>query len=56
MPSVVHLGVIAILATTLMAAQATAGDKYFDSAGVNVRYIEQGAGEPVILLHGYTNR
>jgi len=30
-------------------------DKYFDSAGVNIRYVEQGAGEPIILLHGFTS-
>jgi pimeloyl-ACP methyl ester carboxylesterase len=30
-------------------------DKYFDSAGVKFRYVEQGAGEPVILLHGFTS-
>ncbi|UUO09049.1 alpha/beta hydrolase [Blastopirellula sp. J2-11] len=29
-------------------------DKYFDSDGVQLRYIEQGYGEPVILLHGFT--
>lgn len=30
-------------------------EKTFDSAGVPIRYVEQGSGEPVILLHGYTN-
>ena len=30
-------------------------EKIFDSAGVPIRYVEQGSGEPVILLHGYTN-
>jgi pimeloyl-ACP methyl ester carboxylesterase len=30
-------------------------DKYFDSAGLNIHYVEQGAGEPVILLHGFTS-
>jgi pimeloyl-ACP methyl ester carboxylesterase len=38
-------------ATAAMALE----DKYFDSAGVNIRYVEQGAGEPVILLHGFTS-
>jgi hypothetical protein len=27
-------------------------DKYFDSQGVRIRYVEQGNGEPVVLLHG----
>ncbi len=29
-------------------------DQFFDSNGVRIRYIEQGAGEPVVLVHGYT--
>jgi pimeloyl-ACP methyl ester carboxylesterase len=29
-------------------------DRYFDSAGVQIRYVEQGSGEPVILVHGYS--
>jgi pimeloyl-ACP methyl ester carboxylesterase len=29
-------------------------DRYFDSAGVPVRYIECGAGEPVVLVHSYS--
>ena len=28
-------------------------DKFFDSNGVRIRYIEQGAGETVVLIHGY---
>ena len=27
---------------------------YFDSAGVRIRYIDEGAGEPVVLVHGFT--
>src|SRR5687767_4809624 len=26
---------------------------YFDSAGVRIRFIERGAGEPVVLVHSY---
>ncbi len=29
-------------------------DKFFDSDGVKIRYIEQGTGEPVVLVHGFT--
>jgi pimeloyl-ACP methyl ester carboxylesterase len=29
-------------------------DKFFDSNGVKIRYVEQGTGEPVLLIHGYT--
>lgn len=28
--------------------------QYFDSAGVKIHYTDEGAGEPVILVHGYT--
>lgn len=28
-------------------------DQFFDSNGVRIRYIEQGTGEPVVLLHGF---
>ena len=30
-------------------------DRYFDSAGVAIRYVEAGEGEPVVLVHGYTS-
>jgi pimeloyl-ACP methyl ester carboxylesterase len=33
---------------------ATPASCFFDSAGVSIRYIECGAGEPVVLLHSYT--
>lgn len=36
------------------AARAQA-DQFFDSAGVRIHYVEAGQGEPVILLHGYTD-
>jgi pimeloyl-ACP methyl ester carboxylesterase len=29
--------------------------KYFDSAGVQIRYAERGTGEPVVLVHSYTS-
>ena len=28
-----------------------AQDKFFDANGIKIRYVEQGTGEPVILLH-----
>ncbi len=28
-------------------------DQFFNSNGVRIRYIEQGSGEPVVLIHGY---
>jgi pimeloyl-ACP methyl ester carboxylesterase len=44
-------------AATLAAARAAGAapqERVFDSAKVPVRFIEEGAGEPVILMHGYT--
>ena len=32
-----------------------AQDKFFDAGGVRLRYVEQGTGEPVVLVHGFTN-
>src|SRR5262249_47141684 len=31
-------------------------DKFFDSNGVRIRYVEQGTGEPVVLIHGFGGR
>ena len=36
-------------------ARAAEENRSFDSAGVKIRYIEAGQGDPVILLHGYTD-
>jgi len=33
-------------------AAAAAQDRFFDSNGVQIRYIDQGSGEPVVLIHG----
>jgi pimeloyl-ACP methyl ester carboxylesterase len=32
-----------------------AQDKFFNSNGVQIRYAEQGSGEPIVLVHGYTS-
>lgn len=32
---------------------AVAQDKFFDSNGVKIRYVDEGAGEPIVLLHGF---
>jgi pimeloyl-ACP methyl ester carboxylesterase len=36
----------------VLAASGLAQDRFFDSAGVRIRYVEQGAGEPIVLIHG----
>jgi pimeloyl-ACP methyl ester carboxylesterase len=48
-------GLLAAFALVIASTAAMAlEDKYFDSAGVNIRYVEQGAGEPVILYTGFS--
>jgi pimeloyl-ACP methyl ester carboxylesterase len=47
--------VFAVAAVTLAAAQPVAPpDQFFDSNGVRIRFVEQGTGSPVVMLHGYT--
>ncbi|MGE0359330.1 MAG: alpha/beta fold hydrolase [Vicinamibacterales bacterium] len=47
------MGRLATLAAVmLLAAPAGAQDLFFDSAGVRIRYVDRGTGEPVVLLHG----
>ena len=45
-----------LLAVVSCAAAQTAPlpDRFFDSNGVQIRYVERGAGPPVVMLHGYT--
>jgi len=42
-----------LLAISLGCAHAE--DQYFDSKGVKIRYIVEGKGEPVVLVHGITS-
>ena len=48
-----YLTSIFFLLTSSLYGQV-AQDRWFDSNGVQIRYIEQGSGEPVLLIHGYT--
>ena len=41
-----------LLFMALTPALLLAPDQYFDSNGVRIRYVEQGSGEPIILIHG----
>ena len=36
------------------AVAAPAQDRFFDSGGVRIRYVEAGKGAPVVLVHGFT--
>ena len=47
------IAAIGFLAAVPSSAQVPQ-DRSFDSNGVRIRYVEQGAGEPVMLIHGYT--
>jgi len=42
-----------ILLALFTVGSAGAEDLYFDSAGVRLRYIVEGKGEPVVLIHGF---
>jgi pimeloyl-ACP methyl ester carboxylesterase len=44
--------IVVLCTTSLLAAPQ---DRFFDSAGMQIHYLEEGAGEPVILLHGFTS-
>lgn len=47
---------VLLLAPTWASAQtaATPADQFFDSNGVRIRYVEQGSGPAIVLMHGYT--
>lgn len=42
----------AMLAVLMAPSVASGQDRFFDSGGVRIRYIERGTGEPIVLLHG----
>ena len=45
--------VLCVLSSFAMTAVAMAQDKFFDSNGVQIRYVEEGQGDPVLLIHGF---
>ncbi|MGH8724963.1 MAG: alpha/beta fold hydrolase, partial [Burkholderiales bacterium] len=45
---------IAIALFWALAGAAAAQDRFFDSGGVRIRYVDTGAGTPVVLVHGFT--
>ena len=45
--------VLLMAATSSLAVGQSLQDKFFDSNGVRIRYVEQGTGEPVVLIHGF---
>lgn len=44
--------IVAVLWT--LAGGAAAQDRFFDAGGVRIRYVDRGAGAPVVLIHGFT--
>jgi pimeloyl-ACP methyl ester carboxylesterase len=46
---------LALGAFCLITGADAAEEHFFDSAGVRIRYIEEGRGECVVLVHGYTS-
>ncbi len=47
---IVVIWAVALLLTFAAAAE----DRFFDSSGVKIRYVVEGEGEPVLLIHGFT--
>src|SRR5262245_17150337 len=45
---------LAAFLSAIALAQAPLDDKYFDSNGVRIHYVDTGRGTPVILVHGFT--
>lgn len=55
MRSLITFVSVAVLSVSLASAQPAAPpDQFFDSAGVRIRYVEQGSGAPIVLMHGMT--
>ena len=51
-----RIGWVAAAAAIAWVSGASAmEDKYFDSAGVKIRYVDEGRGEPIVMVHGYSN-
>jgi pimeloyl-ACP methyl ester carboxylesterase len=56
MPFFRSLGLVCFIAVTLVQAdppKLPADRHFFDSDGIKIHYLDKGAGEPVILIHGF---
>jgi hypothetical protein len=45
---------VLLVLLSCLACSAAAEERSFDSAGVRIRYLDSGAGAPVVLVHGFT--
>lgn len=52
-PALAALLLAAVCPLSRISPAIAAEDKFFDSDGVKIRYIAEGAGEPVLLIHGF---
>ncbi len=52
---IVRRSLLALGAYCLSPGANAAEERFFNSAGIRIRYIEEGRGEPVVLVHGYTS-
>jgi pimeloyl-ACP methyl ester carboxylesterase len=43
-----------LLVPAVLAAQTAARDTFFTSGNARIHYIDRGAGQPIVFLHGYT--
>ena len=48
------LMLLVVVAPAVARQTAAPVDQFFESNGVRLRYVEQGSGPPVVLMHGYT--
>ena len=49
-----HLVLLAAFGFAISVGAQVPQDEFFNSNGVRLRYIDQGTGEPILLIHGYT--
>jgi pimeloyl-ACP methyl ester carboxylesterase len=54
MRKIAVLMLVGLMVIGLRAQMQAPADKWFDSNGLRIRYVEAGKGVPVVLVHGYT--
>ena len=55
MTSVSIKSLLIVFFTLQLSSVAIAADRFFSSAGVQIRFIDEGHGTPVLLIHGYAS-